>query len=119
MLGSPLVTANVAIITGAAGDLGQAIAQRLSADRWHLCLVDHPNAADALQDVAARCRDGGVAAIAEPADVTDPTAVQRAVDSCVEALGTPLGLVNNAGYQGQFKPTAEYPLDDVVRVLAV
>ena len=48
-------------------------------------------------------------------DVTD----DAAVTSAVERAGPLQGLVNNAGYQGEFTPVDRYPLDDARRVLEV
>jgi NAD(P)-dependent dehydrogenase (short-subunit alcohol dehydrogenase family) len=52
-------------------------------------------------------------------DVTDASSVQRAVDKAVEAYGTPHLLWNNAGYQGQIKPTLDYSTDDFATVMNI
>jgi len=45
--------------------------------------------------------------------------VNTAVDDAVKAFGTPSLLWNNAGYQGQIKPTLEYGIDDFAAVMSV
>ena len=98
------------LVTGAAGDIGTAIAEVLAQRRHRLALADHP---DASEPLAALCRRLG----AECAmfDVTDEAAVAAAVDG----LGPLAGLVNNAGYQGVFTSIDRYPLEDARRVLEV
>jgi NAD(P)-dependent dehydrogenase (short-subunit alcohol dehydrogenase family) len=98
------------LVTGAAGDIGSAIAEKLARGDHALALAEHPAAADRL---AVLCDRLG----AEPVvfDVTDGAAVTAAI----ERLGTLGGLVNNAGYQGTFTAIDRYPLDDARRVLEV
>jgi 2-dehydro-3-deoxy-L-rhamnonate dehydrogenase (NAD+) len=98
------------LVTGAAGDIGTAIAELL-AERGHdLALADHPDAGDRLEGL---CRRLGAACVTF--DVTD----EAAVTAAVETLGPLGGLVNNAGYQGVFAPVDRYPLEDARRVLEV
>ena len=107
------------LITGAAGDIGGATARLLAGLGWSLALFDHPSAAERLRVVEDDCRAAGAEAWANTFDVTDEAAVQAAVDTCVETLGPPRGLFNNAGYQGQFIALDRYPLDDARRVFEV
>jgi NAD(P)-dependent dehydrogenase (short-subunit alcohol dehydrogenase family) len=100
------------LVTGAAGDIGGAVA-RLLAGRGHdLALADHPDAADRLE-VVARSVGGETRTVTF--DVTDEAGTTRAVDD----LGPLGGLVNNAGYQGLFTAVDRYPLDDARRVLEI
>jgi NAD(P)-dependent dehydrogenase (short-subunit alcohol dehydrogenase family) len=52
-------------------------------------------------------------------DVTDVTSVQNAVDSAVKQFSRIDSLWNNAGYQGQIKPTLEYDCKDFALVMNV
>ena len=88
------------LVTGAAGDIGSAIADELTRRGHTVVRADHPDLADRV-DIAF--------------DVTDESAVATAV----EGLGQLGGLVNNAGYQGVFTSVERYPLDDARRVLEV
>ncbi|MEP6812441.1 MAG: SDR family NAD(P)-dependent oxidoreductase [Actinomycetota bacterium] len=103
------------IITGAAGDIGTAIAEVLAQRGHRLALADHPDARARLDETVALCRGLGAEAHGVTFDVTD----ERAVTAAVEELGPLGGLVNNAGYQGVFAPLPGYPLDDARRVLEV
>jgi NAD(P)-dependent dehydrogenase (short-subunit alcohol dehydrogenase family) len=98
------------LVTGAAGDIGTAIAEVLAQRGHALALADHPNAADRLDEL---CRRLDAACVTF--DVTDEVSVR----SAVEGLGPLSGLVNNAGYQGVFAPVDRYPVDDARRVIEV
>lgn len=52
-------------------------------------------------------------------NVTDPNSVQSAVDQAVEKFGVPNMLWNNAGYQGEIKPTLEYSIADFSNVMNI
>jgi NAD(P)-dependent dehydrogenase (short-subunit alcohol dehydrogenase family) len=98
------------LITGAAGDIGTAIADVLARRGYRLVLADHPDASERLDELSR-----GLDAECVTFDVTDEAAVTAAVDG----LGPLGGLVNNAGYQGVFTSVDRYPLEDARRVLEV
>jgi NAD(P)-dependent dehydrogenase (short-subunit alcohol dehydrogenase family) len=103
------------LVTGAAGDIGTAIASVL-AERGHdLALADHPAADARLADTVDLCRRLGARAEGIAFDVTD----ESATVAVMEKLGAVGGLVNNAGYQGVFTPIEDYPLEDARRVIEV
>lgn len=52
-------------------------------------------------------------------NVTDPESVQFAIDGAVKEYGVPHMLWNNAGYQGEIKPTLEYSLSDFTNVMNI
>ncbi len=113
------MTGRVALITGAAGDIGRAAALRLATDGWRVALTDHPGAGDALVGTADAVRAAGGEAWERPCDVVDDAAVSGLVSECVASYGAPTGLFNNAGYQGLFVATPDYPPADLRRVLDV
>lgn len=85
----------VAIVTGAAGGIGEGIAERLVQEGCAVALFD----VDADRCDAAAARLGGAGQVmAVQADVSDPQAVANAVDLVVSRLGAPTILVNNAGF---------------------
>lgn len=98
------------LVTGAAGDIGTAIAEVLAQRGHRLVLADHPDVAKPLGELCRRLDAQSVTF-----DVTDEAAVTAAVQG-VTALG---GLVNNAGYQGLFTSVESYPLADARRVVEV
>ena len=98
------------LVTGAAGDIGTAIAEVLAQRGHALVLADHPDAGARLEELAR-----GLGAEYVTFDVTDEVAVTAAV----QGLGALGGLVNNAGYQGVFMPVDRYPLEDARRVIEV
>jgi NAD(P)-dependent dehydrogenase (short-subunit alcohol dehydrogenase family) len=98
------------LVTGAAGDIGTAIAEVLAQRGHRLVLADHPDVAEPLGELCRRLDAQSVTF-----DVTDEAAVTAAVRG-VTALG---GLVNNAGYQGLFSSVESYPLADARRVVEV
>lgn len=106
----------LALVTGAAGDIGHAVAARLAPDH-RLALVDHPAAGERLAERAGEL--GGAVVHTATFDVTDPDAVRQAVDDLVDAAGVPGRLVNNAGVQGAIVPVQRYPLADAATVLGV
>jgi NAD(P)-dependent dehydrogenase (short-subunit alcohol dehydrogenase family) len=101
------------LVTGAAGDLGRAIAEHLAGGGRRLVLADLPASAAALEDTAASCRGLGADVRTLEFDVTED------VSALIAEAGPLDGLVNNAGYQGVFAPTPTYPLDDARRVLEI
>ena len=86
----------VAIITGASGGIGAAVADRLAQDGFTVVVNYAGNAASA-QAVVARIQAAGGRAVAAQADVSDAAAVARMFDSAQTAFGGVDVLVNNAG----------------------
>ncbi len=107
------------LITGAAGDIGSAVAEGLATPQRTLVLADHPSAAGKLADVAARLRGKATSVVEITFDVTDRADVARAIAACVADGNLPTLIFNNAGYQGAFTRVNLMDSDDVARVLAV
>jgi len=83
-----------ALVTGAAGGIGRAVAQALAAEGVRVALLDR--SAEGLAETAATC-PGSVPVVA---DVTDETAVGAAVADAVAALGALHTVVCCAGISG-------------------
>lgn len=103
----------VALVTGAAGTMGAATAERLAADGYRVALVDV--AAERLKPVAAALGAAGHAVVA---DISDPAAAERAVAEAEHALGPVDILVNNAGVLSNNKAVETTP-EEWRRVLAI
>jgi NAD(P)-dependent dehydrogenase (short-subunit alcohol dehydrogenase family) len=86
-------SARVALVTGAAGGIGRATVAALMRDGFAIAAVDL-----ALADLPCAC-DAPFESLA--ADVTDETAVQRAVACCVERFGGIDCVVHLAGAVGK------------------
>lgn len=87
------MTSSVAIVTGAAGDIGRAIARRLGEDHDVVLMPDLDGAA--VENAAADLGNPGKF-IAMACDITDVASVAAMAARAAE-LGTVRTLVNNAG----------------------
>ncbi|EWS53868.1 MULTISPECIES: glucose 1-dehydrogenase [unclassified Methylibium] len=111
------LTGKVAVITGGANGLGEAIALRLGEEGAAVALLDRDKKQG--RQVANQLREYGLRALFIPADVTREYQVQAALDEAAANLGGLHILVNNAGIEGINKPTHELPLQEWERVMAV
>ncbi len=97
----------VALITGASGGIGAAVARRLAAEGVRLGLASRSG-----DDLGI---DGVVAA---PCDVRDPAALEALVGETVERFGGLDILVANAGV-GSYGPFLELPADQLEEMIDV
>lgn len=105
----------VALVTGAARGIGEAVARRLLDDSMAVVLVDLDRAAG---ERAARALTAHGEARFEPADVADEAAVKRLIEEVVDRFGRLDGLVSNAGIMIR-RPVTELSLEEWRRVLDV
>ncbi len=105
-----------ALVTGAGGALGGAIAVRLAADGHPVGVLDVSEQTAA--GTAARIVDAGGDAIPIECDVRDEAAIEAAFRACHEQLGPLRVLVNNAAVfpSGPFVDVDLAVLDDTIRV---
>jgi NAD(P)-dependent dehydrogenase (short-subunit alcohol dehydrogenase family) len=105
------------LITGGAGDIGRATAQRFAAEGAGVVLLDLNEAklaeltdelaSDQIQVAGFRC------------DVTAADDVAQAFSKTVERFGQIDYVFNNAGYQGIFAKADEYPDDEFQKVMNI
>jgi 3-oxoacyl-[acyl-carrier protein] reductase len=89
-------TSKIAIVTGASGGIGGAVAERLAKDGFTVVVNYAGNAASAAA-IVARIEAAGGRAVAAKADISDATAVARMFDTVETAFGGVDVLINNAG----------------------
>ncbi|MGO8793691.1 MAG: SDR family oxidoreductase [Candidatus Sulfotelmatobacter sp.] len=107
----------VAIITGAASGIGQAIAAGFVREGANV-VVDYVGKPGVADDTLMKVRAAGGRGIAVEADVSDPAQVQNLIDQTVSTFGRLDILVNNAGVE--FKhPFLEFPLDLWQKIIAI
>ncbi|QVQ52337.1 SDR family oxidoreductase [Spiractinospora alimapuensis] len=90
-------TRRVALVTGAAGGIGAAVATRLAADGLDVAVSDVTTRKDGLEDLADQLRASGVRGHVATADVTSEAEVEAMIASTVEALGRLDVMIANAG----------------------
>ncbi|MEV4702507.1 SDR family oxidoreductase [Actinoplanes sp. NPDC049316] len=88
----------VVIVTGASGGIGRAAALRLG--RAGTTVVLAARRGDELAAVAAQIRAAGGEAVAVPADLRDPAAVEALTATALGVTGRIDVLINNAGLGG-------------------
>ncbi len=113
----------VALVTGAAGNIGRTVAVALARSGSQVVACDLDSATAGLEETVELCSKASSSSTPEastlPFDVTDPPAVAAAFDRAVATVGTPTMVFNNAGFQGSFANLLDYDLADMQRVLAV
>jgi NAD(P)-dependent dehydrogenase (short-subunit alcohol dehydrogenase family) len=99
----------LALVTGAGGGLGEAIARHLAREGWRLAVADRDGvAAEAVARTLPQTR-------AFALDVRD----EASIEAMLDALGeVPNGVVNNAGIV-RFGPILEHRIEDFREVLDV
>jgi NAD(P)-dependent dehydrogenase (short-subunit alcohol dehydrogenase family) len=109
-------TQRVALITGAARGLGQAIAKALAQQGVSLVLVDV--LADRLEQTRVELAASGATCMAYPADIAVRANCIAAVDAAVAHYGQLDSLINAAGLM-RFNHATAVPEDEFWRIMQV
>ena len=107
----------VAIVTGAATGIGQAIAIRFAQEGASV-VVDYVGAPDTPNQTLQAIKSAGGRAIAVAADVSRPDQVQQLISNTMREFGRLDIAVNNAGIEKKFA-FVDYPFEELQKILAV
>jgi len=107
----------VAIVTGAATGIGQAIAIRFAQEGASV-VVDFVGKPDAPYETEKEIVSFGGKTISVAADVSKPDEVQNLIATTVKAFGKLDIVVNNAGVEKKLA-FVDYPLEELEKILAV
>ncbi len=111
------MTTTHVLVTGAASGIGRAIALAAARQGWAISAVD-VDAAGAEEVAHRAVETGAPGGIGIQCDVSDEGAVARAFQRAEAELGTPDGVVANAGIELN-APLVDMPLGTWDRVLSV
>ncbi|WP_019854395.1 2,3-dihydro-2,3-dihydroxybenzoate dehydrogenase [Actinopolyspora mortivallis] len=89
------MTETIALVTGAAGGIGAAVARKLAEDDTRVAAADHDP--DQLRETVAELAGKGLPVEAFPLDVTDSARVSAVVEEVETRMGPVEHLVNAAG----------------------
>jgi NAD(P)-dependent dehydrogenase (short-subunit alcohol dehydrogenase family) len=107
----------VALVTGAASGIGEAIAKELAAGGAKVVLADRDQGG--LDRVSGDITRGGGVARSFALDVADPAANEAMAAFTVKTFGALHLAVNNAGIGGPSAATGDYPLEGWKSVIDV
>jgi 3-oxoacyl-[acyl-carrier protein] reductase len=105
-----------AIVTGASGGIGRAIAKRLTRDGFAV-VVNYAGNARGAEATVDEIKSAGGEAIALKADVADPTDVERLFQETLKNFGSVDVVVNSAGIM-PLSPIGKGDLDVFDRVIS-
>ena len=106
----------VAIVTGGAQGIGEAIARQLAGEAANVAILDIQH--EKAQAVADGLGSKGGSAVAVKMDITDSQSVKRAVKEVEDRFGRVDILVNNAGWD-RAMPFIQLPEELWDRIIAV
>jgi meso-butanediol dehydrogenase/(S,S)-butanediol dehydrogenase/diacetyl reductase len=108
----------VAVVTGAARGIGEAIAHRLGRDGLHVVAADLPSMQEGVAATVEAITAAGGTATAAETDVSEEASVQTLVETAVEAGGHLDVFVANAGI-AQVQELIDYDAEDFQKILDV
>jgi glucose 1-dehydrogenase len=101
----------VAIVTGAATGIGQAIAVRFAREGAAVA-IDYIGKPEVAANTQAQISSFGGKSVAVAADISKPDQVQNLIAAAVKAYGKLDIVVNNAGIEKKL-PFVDYPLEEL------
>lgn len=107
----------VAIVTGAAGEIGQAVIRIMLDEGARIVAVDHDGAGLSALEKTHAGHDPKILAI--KADVSKADEVKRLLQAATDVFGGVDIMINNAGIEGLVLPVEDYPEEVFDRVMAV
>jgi 3-oxoacyl-[acyl-carrier protein] reductase len=110
----PTTPSRVAVVTGASGGIGRAVAQRL-AEAGMAIVVHYARNAERAYEIVDEITAAGGEALAVPADVADEGEVAALFDAAEQAYGGVDVVVNTSGIM-LLSPLAELGLGDFDRM---
>jgi NAD(P)-dependent dehydrogenase (short-subunit alcohol dehydrogenase family) len=108
---------SVALITGAAGTLGSAVAEAMLARGAGVALSDANQEALASVVSALRSREGRV--LMQPADLSSDQEVEQLVEGVLSELGHLDACVTCAGMEGPVEPIEDLDMGEVIALYQV
>ncbi len=112
----PALESQIAIVTGAARGVGEAIAQKLASLGAHVVLVARDK--ERLNQVRDQITKSGGRGTVLPCDLTDPTSISRLGEQVASDFKRCDILVNNAAIGLTGQPLHELSLEDWDRLMA-
>jgi glucose 1-dehydrogenase len=107
----------IAIVTGAATGIGQAIAVAFAFEGASV-VVDYVGDAKASEDTIAKIGAIGGKSLGVNADISNPDQVNALIQQTIAAFGKLDIFVNNAGIEKKFA-FVDYPMDEFQKIMAV
>jgi len=108
----------VALVTGSASGIGEAIARRLASEGARVVIHGHPRQQAEADAIAKSIRDAGGTALAQLADIEDSANCAPLVEAVVAHFGRIDILVNNAAIcaRGGLEATDAAFFDKVIAI---
>ena len=111
------LTGKVAVVTGAGGTLGHALAKGLAVFGADVACWDIKT--DIMEDVVAEIQGLGKKATASAVNVTDDASVKGAMEQVVKEFGQCNIMVTVAGTAGNRQPAETFDIDEWQKVMDV